>query len=199
MTEEQRNSIGFVPGLRYDPVQEALDFAAKAHAMQDYDGLPYHVHGRHVLNVLIQAGATFDVDAYLDICIAAPLHDVLEDTHYSYNDLAKRFGSNVAEIVFCVSDAMGRNRQERHLGTACRLRSNQQARCLKLADRLANLQWSRMAESRMRALYLREHPQFEEELRSYQFRRTGTRALGTELNVLEAKLWLALDAEVARG
>lgn len=84
----------------YDPsVDEALlnkayVFATKAHGDQmRHSGDPYYAHPIEVAGIL----ATLKLDT-ASICTAL-LHDVLEDTATSYEDLAKIFGPVIADLV----------------------------------------------------------------------------------------------------
>lgn len=72
----------------------AYDFAAKAHEGQTRSsGQPYIIHPLAVAYTLIELGMDTDT-----IC-AALLHDVIEDTDATFNDLKKHFGQDVAMMV----------------------------------------------------------------------------------------------------
>jgi len=101
---------------------KALLFAADAHRNQRRKGAaqePYLNHLVEVLDLLVQATDGTDTD----MLIAAILHDVLEDTSASYEDVAKNFGERVAEIVRENSDDMTLPKAERRRAriAACRL------------------------------------------------------------------------------
>jgi (p)ppGpp synthase/HD superfamily hydrolase len=84
---------------------KALLFAAEAHRNQRRKGAaqePYLNHLIEVLDLVVQATDGTD----MDIVIAALLHDVVEDTSTSYEDVAENFGERVAEIVRESSDDM---------------------------------------------------------------------------------------------
>ena len=71
---------------------KALLFAAEAHRNQRRKGAaqePYLNHLVEVLDLLVQATDGTDTD----MLIAAILHDVVEDTSASYEDVAKKFGA----------------------------------------------------------------------------------------------------------
>jgi (p)ppGpp synthase/HD superfamily hydrolase len=77
---------------------KALLFAAEAHRNQRRKGAaqePYLNHLVEVLDLVVQATDGTDTD----VLIAAILHDEVEDTSASYEDVAKNFGERVAEIV----------------------------------------------------------------------------------------------------
>ena len=72
----------------------AYEFAAKAHEGQTRSsGKPYIIHPLAVAYTLLELGMDTDT-----IC-AALLHDVVEDTDATLDDLKKRFGQDVALLV----------------------------------------------------------------------------------------------------
>lgn len=75
-------------------VRSAYEFALNAHENQTrVNGEPYILHPVAVAEIL----AEYHRDA--DIVIAGLLHDIIEDTDYTFEDLEKRFGSTVASLV----------------------------------------------------------------------------------------------------
>ena len=71
---------------------------------------------------------------------AAVLHDTVEDTETSYEELKSEFGAEVADLVMEVTDDKGLSREERkakQVETAGR--KSQGAQLVKLADKLYNL------------------------------------------------------------
>lgn len=78
----------------------ALEFAARAHDGQfrkDAAKTPYFSHPAGVGLILVKIGCAEDV------IIAGILHDVIEDTKHTYEEIAEEFGSDVAELVKWVS------------------------------------------------------------------------------------------------
>lgn len=140
---------------RITKVKEAAYLAISLHGMQNYDGFPYYYHLEQVVDVLEEFG--FTDDKYK---IAGYLHDVMEDTAISYNDIKKQFGEEIAEIVFCVTDELGRNRKERKEKTYPKIASNPDAIIIKLADRIANIRNSMSKGHSMGDAYLKEHETF---------------------------------------
>ena len=82
-------------------VTEAFDFAARAHRGQDRkgDGSPYIRHPVEVARLLHREG--LDDDATM---AAAFLHDVVEDSEATIDDIRDRFGSEVAAIVEAMTE-----------------------------------------------------------------------------------------------
>ncbi len=75
-------------------VRSAYEFACQAHAGQSrMNGEPYILHPVSVAEIL----AEYHRDS--DIVIAGLLHDVIEDTKVTYDDVVSRFGKPVADLV----------------------------------------------------------------------------------------------------
>ncbi|HUR85139.1 MAG TPA: HD domain-containing protein [Solirubrobacteraceae bacterium] len=81
----------------------ALEYAEACHAGQrrDSDGAPFIEHPVEVARLLREAGCSQDVVA------AGLLHDVVEDTVVTLDDVRARFGANVAALVAAVTDDPG--------------------------------------------------------------------------------------------
>ncbi len=75
-------------------IREAFEFARSAHGEQRRkDGSLYITHPLAAAVIVAEMG--LDEDSI----ISAILHDCIEDTEVSYDDIAKRFGASVADIV----------------------------------------------------------------------------------------------------
>ena len=82
------------PGADVHRVRDAYEFAAKSHAGQRRkDGSPYVTHCIAAAKICVEMG--LDEDSV----VAALLHDVIEDTPVSHEEVARRFGNTVAELV----------------------------------------------------------------------------------------------------
>lgn len=115
--------------------REARMVSIKAHGNQDYDGIfPYKKHLDDVVDVLKRFGFS---GKYI---VAGYLHDIIEDTELSFNKVKRYFGEEVAEMVYCVTDELGRDRVEKKRKTLPKTASNPDAIILKLADRIANIE-----------------------------------------------------------
>jgi uncharacterized protein (UPF0147 family) len=118
---------------------KALSFAAEAHRNQRRKGAaqePYINHLIEVLDLVVQNTSGDDVN----ILIAALLHDVVEDTPTTYEDVVKRFGERVAQIVRENSDDMTLPKAERRRARIAAMASkSREARIVKMADVISNL------------------------------------------------------------
>src|ERR1700686_4208696 len=97
-------------GLRV--VSEAADFAARRHTGQQRKGRgnePYVNHLAEVANLL--AITTEGADA--ELVAAGWLHDTVEDTETTREELAQKFGERVAALVVEVTDDMSLPKNER--------------------------------------------------------------------------------------
>jgi (p)ppGpp synthase/HD superfamily hydrolase len=88
-------------------------------------------------------------------------HDLIEDCRVSYNDVKQHLGEEAADIVYALTNDKGKNRKER-AGTKYYegIRSTPGAVFVKLCDRIANVQYSKMTKSRMFEMYKNENDNF---------------------------------------
>ena len=78
-----------------DVVRRAFDFANKAHKnVRRRSGEPYMLHPIAVAQIVVD-----DIGLGYKSIAAALLHDVVEDTDYTVDDLRERFGDKVASLV----------------------------------------------------------------------------------------------------
>ena len=83
-----------MPNADMDLIDKAVEYANAKHKYQKRkDGSPYIIHPLAVAQVVAEIG--LDMDAIL----AALLHDCIEDTDASHEDIEKIFGTTVAELV----------------------------------------------------------------------------------------------------
>ena len=88
-------------------------------------------------------------------------HDLIEDTRVSYNDVKRALGYNAAEIIYAVTNEKGKNRKERANDKYYEgIRNTPGAVFVKLCDRIANVQYSKMTKSRMFEIYKKENDYF---------------------------------------
>ncbi len=151
--------------------REARMVAVKAHSNQSYDKIfPYEKHLDDVVDVLKRFGFS---GKYI---VAGYLHDGIEDSAISYKSIRKYFGFDVAEMVYCVTDELGRDRKEKKIKTLPKTASNSAAIIIKLADRIANIEHGGKID-----MYYEEYNEFKDAL----FANTPFDALG---------MWTHLDS-----
>lgn len=158
--------------------ERALLVADRAHANQTYDIYPYGYHIRQVVKIAEELG--YDES----IVVASALHDTLEDTDLNYNDLKNVFGEEIAEIVYCVTDELGRNRKERKAKTYPKIRGNWKATVVKICDRIANVLQSEQYNKALFKMYQKEHESFCKNLMSENHPHAETKKAWQKLNSL---------------
>ncbi len=128
-------------------IQKALEFSIVKHGNQKRknENLPYIIHPVRVAGLVLLNFPFSNMVMY----IAALLHDVLEDTETSYEELVNEFGKTVADLVLAVTS----DKEEiRKVGKPVYLREKLSsmsfdARVLKLCDRYDNIQDLKPADS----------------------------------------------------
>jgi GTP pyrophosphokinase len=121
-------------------LNEAIIFAAKKHRGQvrKGDGMPYIIHPMAVLYILYEIKVSKNI--YL-LCVAAILHDVVEDSGVTLEKIAKKFGYNVAALVKELTLEKENYKLIGKTKYLCQeiLGMTSYALCIKLCDRLHNV------------------------------------------------------------
>jgi len=138
-------------------VEQAELFARLIHKNQFYGELPYTKHLEEVILTLQEFGVIDGI-----VLSGAWLHDSLEDTPVTYELLKSVFGSEVADIVFDLTNESGKNRKEILEKTAPKTRENYAALTIKLADRIVNTEFSIDNNLKLYKMYKKEFPRFKE-------------------------------------
>jgi guanosine-3',5'-bis(diphosphate) 3'-pyrophosphohydrolase len=124
-------------GLRL--VSEAADFAARGHSGQQRKGRgsePYVNHLAEVANLLSIAADGTDAE----LVAAGWLHDTIEDTATTREELAQEFGERVTALVVEVTDDMTLPKQERRQKQIVDApRKSPGAKLIKIADKISNI------------------------------------------------------------
>lgn len=117
---------------------EAASFAADRHRDQrrkDVDATPYINHPLTVGRILAEAGVE-DVE----VLMAGVLHDTIEDTETTAEELTRRFGERVCGLVLEVTDDKTIDKLERkRLQVIKAPTKSDDAKMIKMADKIANL------------------------------------------------------------
>lgn len=118
---------------------QALQFAAEKHKFQCRKGeaaVPYINHPIQVARLLSEVGNELDTN----LLVSAILHDTIEDTKTSENEIKELFGPEVLSVVKEVSDDKKLSKAERkqkQIDSASSL--SMKAKKLKLADKIVNV------------------------------------------------------------
>lgn len=120
-------------------ILDAILFAASKHSNQrrkDAEASPYINHPIALAHLLAVVGCVDDIA----VLQAAVLHDTLEDTETTYEELEQRFGSRVAQVVLEVTDDKALPKQRRkELQVESAPHKSADAALVKLADKTCNL------------------------------------------------------------
>ncbi len=128
--------------MRLDKVRMAITLATKAHAGQfDKAGKPYIFHP-------IRVSLCMDDD---NSKIVALLHDVVEDTDVTLEQIERKFGVVISRAV----DAISRRSEETYMEYLRRMRNNDLALKVKFADIRDNLLPERKYEGRNDKKYIK--------------------------------------------
>ena len=130
-----------MPGADFALIDKAVDYANNKHISQKRkDGSPYIIHPLAVAQIVTEMG--LDMDAIL----GALLHDCIEDTDASHEEIEKLFGSTVAELVEGVTKLTRADFSSREQAQMENLRKMFMAMSkdirvvlIKIADRLHNI------------------------------------------------------------
>ncbi len=117
----------------------AADYAARQHIAQRRKGERAEPYVNHLIEVAaLLAEATGGDDVVL--LMGGLLHDTLEDTDTTYEDLEQRFGAEVAALVAEVTDDKSLPKEERkRLQITKTPGKSRRAKLLKIADKTSNL------------------------------------------------------------
>jgi guanosine-3',5'-bis(diphosphate) 3'-pyrophosphohydrolase len=117
----------------------ALEFSSHKHRDQrrkDNIASPYINHPISLANVLCNEGKITNAKV---IC-AALLHDTIEDTETTSDELKSRFGKRITNIVLEVTDNKSLPKVERKLAQIDHAKNaSKRAKLVKLADKICNL------------------------------------------------------------
>ena len=127
---------------KHTKLYEALEFATKCHEGQvrKYTGEAYIEHPVAVA-CMLRKYFTFSDDITEDGCIAAILHNTVEDTEATHDDIVKRYGETIASYVWFLTkpEAFVGNRKLRKALDIGRLREAPEVvKAIKLCDLMHN-------------------------------------------------------------
>jgi GTP pyrophosphokinase/guanosine-3',5'-bis(diphosphate) 3'-pyrophosphohydrolase len=139
MTPESNNSVKEVKSIEFESnrLASAYNFAKEKHDQcpPRKSGEPYITHPLEVYNILKNEWGIKD-ENYL---IAALLHDVIEDTDVTPEEIKSRFGSDVLELVSGVTKLKSSTDRETLKKVLDKSYINPGVAVIKLADRLHNM------------------------------------------------------------
>lgn len=124
---------------RYVELLDAIAFAAEKHRderRKDAQASPYIYHPLQVADALASEGGVSD----LKTLMAAVLHDTVEDTATTFEELVERFGTKVARVVKELTDEKMLSKVQRKREQVERApQLSKRAALVRLADKTCNL------------------------------------------------------------
>lgn len=118
---------------------KSLDFAANKHRYQlrkGADSAPYINHPIKVAQLLIEVGEVYDID----IIIAAILHDTIEDTKTTKEELYKEFSEKITDYVLEMTDDKTQEKIQRKLLQIQNApHKSPGAKLIKICDKISNI------------------------------------------------------------
>tara|TARA_B100000700_G_scaffold230615_1_gene255067 strand:- start:33345 stop:33875 length:531 start_codon:yes stop_codon:yes gene_type:complete len=140
-------------------IEKAKKLAQEYHKNQKYDNKPYMFHIESVVNRVKSI-----TDSY-EAIILAYLHDIVEDTEFSLNDVDVNFGQKMKRLVNFLTDEDGYNRKERKRKTNIKLstinETDVSALIVKISDRLENFKYSKISGNKSKyKMYDKENKEF---------------------------------------
>ena len=141
-----------------DLIEKARRFAFEAHnaigQRRKYTDEPYTVHLEAVAELVESAGGDDEMIA------AAYLHDIVEDTETSIEDIESLFGSDVAYLVDHLTDVSspgdGNRAERKALDRAHTAKGDARVQTIKLADIIHNCQTVADCDPEFAKVYLEE-------------------------------------------
>ena len=137
-------------------LEEVLQYMKEKHKGQTRkDGkTPYEIHPIEVAKILERYGASKEIQAI------GLLHDILEDTNGTYEEIKGLIGEEGAKIVTILTKEKG-YKEEDYIQ---RIAENEKAKIVKLADRIHNLKDSIHASIPFQKRYIQETKNYYLEL-----------------------------------
>jgi len=143
--------------------EKAADFARLKHANQKrkYTSEPYFNHCEEVANILQALSSDgSECKGNEELIAAAYLHDTLEDTDTTYEELVENFGSIVAKFVLEVTDVSkpsdGNREARKKLDRLHIAKSSRGGMNIKLADLISNSRSIVQHDKNFAKVYLEE-------------------------------------------
>jgi (p)ppGpp synthase/HD superfamily hydrolase len=143
-------------------IDKAKELAADAHADQKHGTRPYIMHLWEVADTVKKYSYLVPESEHESLIVAAFLHDIVEDTSVTIEEIIGQFGSHVGTLVELVTNKPGVNRAARHEATYHLIAGNQGATFLKLCDRIANVSHTiAVSDKKFFKMYSKEHNAFK--------------------------------------
>lgn len=145
-------------------IEEKINWVLTQHKETNHkydEYLPYEYHLRMVVGVYDKFKHLVEDIRREDVKLVCFAHDTIEDTRVTYNDVKNALGYYVAELVYALTNEKGKNRKERANDKYYQgIREIKYGVFVKMCDRIANVEYSKMSGSRMFEMYRKENNDF---------------------------------------
>ena len=146
-----------------ETIEKAKKYAIDCHnkTSHQYNGKPYDIHLQMVFDTAKKFIHLIPAEQQRNVLAACWVHDVIEDCRQTYNDVKNATNVEVAELAYALTNEKGKNRKERANDKYYDdIKQTPFATFIKVCDRIANYEYSRIQKSRMAALYEKEMNDF---------------------------------------
>lgn len=136
-------------------IDKIREYAIIKHGNQMYDDKPYLYH----LDKVSELAKKYNMGLKYEL--AAYIHDVLEDTNATKNEIIQLSDESIYDMVFSVS-GFGKNRTEKRNDILFKLKNNIEAINLKMLDRIENMEYSLINNKKLFEMYKKEIEFYDE-------------------------------------
>ncbi len=143
--------------------QEAKIYATLCHKSTNhlYKDMPYDFHLLMVVTAAKKFIHLIPEEDRETVIAGCWVHDVIEDTRQTYNDVKEVLGEQVAELAYALTNEKGRTRKDRaNEKYYSGIRNVKYANFIKVCDRIANVRFSISQQSTMLNKYKNENNDF---------------------------------------
>jgi (p)ppGpp synthase/HD superfamily hydrolase len=154
-------------------INEKIEWVIAQHKNTNHmyaEYLPYEYHLRMVVGVFERFKHLVEEIKRDDVKLACFGHDLIEDARISYSDLKKELGEGVADLVYALTNEKGKTRKERANDKYYEgIKTEKYGVFIKMCDRIANVEYSKISGSRMFDVYKKENDNFINKLGIKQY------------------------------
>jgi len=126
-----------------------------------YDGKPYVTHLQMVFDTANKFIHLVPQEHRENVLAACWVHDVIEDCRQTYNDVNRATNEEIAELAYALTNEKGRTRKERANDKYYEgIRQTPFATFIKVCDRIANYEYSKLQADKMVEVYEKEMNEF---------------------------------------
>jgi len=140
-------------------IEKAKIYAVDCHNLtgHQYDGKSYKTHLQMVFDTANKFIHLIPAEHQENVLAACWVHDVIEDCRETYNDVKNATNQEIAELAYALTNEKGRTRKDRANDKYYDgIKQTPFATFIKVCDRIANYEYSKMQGSRMAEMYEKE-------------------------------------------